>query len=181
MIGSPDDEGAGKAAVEASFTNLSNLWEKGVIPTRPTMLHSKASYVSAMKASPDMVNEKPGIAYFNDQSGWSAARDSMVAVAGKCRALGVRFQAGLVERLVIEDNDVRGVECSDGRDFRASKLTVLAAGSWSCAILPELKRKLTATGQVIATIQLNAEEAALYANAVRVVYQDLVCTDCDCR
>ena len=169
MIGSPDDGGAGKAAVEASFTNLSNLYEKGVVPTRPTMLDSQASYVSAMKASPDMVNEKPGIAYFNDQSGWSAARDSMVAVADKCRALGIRFEAALVERFIIDNNDVRGVECSDGRSFRASKLTVLAAGSWSCAILPELKRKLTATGQVIATIQLDAEEAALYANAVRAI------------
>ncbi len=58
MIGSPDDGGAGKAAVEASFTTLSNLYEKGVIPSRPTRLDSQSSYVFAMKASPDMVKAR---------------------------------------------------------------------------------------------------------------------------
>lgn len=131
------------------------------------MLDTDANYLSAMKvSSADLVGEKPGIAYYNNQSGWSAARDSMVAVVDKLRHLGVRFEAGLVKRLLFENGDVCGVQCSDGREFRADKLTVLAAGSWSCAVLPELRQRLTATGQVIATIQLSPEEAALYADAV---------------
>ena len=96
----------------------------------------------------------------------AAEQGSMVAVVDKLRHLGVRFEAGLVQRLLFENGDVRGVQCSDGRDFRADKLTVHAAGSWSCAVLPELKQRLTATGQVIATIKLSPEEAELYANAV---------------
>lgn len=167
IIGSVDDAGPGRKNVEDSFGNLVRIYEAGGSATKPVMLDSDQSYQSAMNiAESYLLGPRPDLAYFNDQSGWSAARDAMVAVAQKCRALGVRFESGLGQRLLIEDGDVRGVECTDGRQLRAGDLTILAAGSWTCAVLPELRDRLVATGQVIATIQLSPAEAALYKNAV---------------
>lgn len=84
----------------------------------------------------------------------------------KCRNAGISFAKGQVNSLIIEDGDVRGARTIDGQDYRA-KLTMLAAGSWSTSIFPELKGKVTATGQVVATIQLTHEEAKQYAGIVR--------------
>lgn len=91
----------------------------------------------------------------------------MQAVASECRRAGVSFAVGQVNALVFEGGDVRGARTKDGTTYRAQDLVVLAAGSWSPAILPELSGKVTATGQVVATIQLEPEEAKLYSDMVR--------------
>jgi len=88
----------------------------------------------------------------------------MQALAQRCRDAGISFTQGQVNKLVIEDKDVIGAETKDGRVVRASRRVVLAAGSWSPAIFPELSDKLTATGQVLATIQLDASEASKWKN-----------------
>jgi hypothetical protein len=88
----------------------------------------------------------------------------MQALAQRCRDAGISFMQGQVNKLVIEDKDVGGAETKDGRVVRASRRVVLAAGSWSPAIFPELSDKLTATGQVLATVQLDASEASKWKN-----------------
>lgn len=127
---SPDDHGSGETNVKTSFANLVKLHESGAAPTSPRWIEDQQSYQTLMKAGKaGIVAAKADLALFYDQSGWSAARDAMVVAADKCRALGVRFQAGLVRKMIIEDDDVRGVACADGQEVRANKLTVLAAGS----------------------------------------------------
>jgi sarcosine oxidase/L-pipecolate oxidase len=97
----------------------------------------------------------------------------MKEMAKQCREAGVSFAAGQVNEFIVEHGDVKGARTKDGTVYKASKLIVLAAGSWSPAILPELANNLTATGQVLATIQLTAEEAQRYSQTVSP--QGIVC------
>lgn len=136
------------------------------MPSQPIMMDTEEAYASAMTASPH--GPKPPIAYWNKAAGWGWSTGAMKEVAKECRAAGISFAAGQVNELIIEDGDVRGAKTDDGTTYRASKLVVLAAGSWSPAIFPELASHLTATGQVIASIQLTPEEAERYAKTVRV-------------
>lgn len=129
------------------------------------LLDTEEAFSSAMAAT--TIGDKPSIAYHNKVSGWGWSTGAMKEMAKQCRAAGVSFAAGQVNELIIEDGDVRGAKTKDGKVFKASKLVVLAAGSWSPAILPELAANLTATGQVLATIQLSPEEAFEYAKTVR--------------
>jgi glycine/D-amino acid oxidase-like deaminating enzyme len=87
-------------------------------------------------------------------------------MAQKCREAGVSFAAGQVNQLIIENGDVRGARLKEGEEYYADDLVILAAGSWSPAVFPELKDAVTATGQVLATIQLTAEEADEYSRTV---------------
>jgi glycine/D-amino acid oxidase-like deaminating enzyme len=160
--------------VKASFDLLEQLCKSGVTPAPPVKIDSLVGYRAALRASPEVnIGSLPPLAYFNGHSGWSAARNAMLAVAAKCRTLGVRFQAGLVDSLIIETTasgirDVRGARLTgpDAAEIRASELVVLAAGSWSASIFPELATDVLATGQVIATVEVTPEEYEQYKSAV---------------
>lgn len=151
------------------------LHKKGRSSAAPKMLDDDASYTQAMgvkaidSTQQSVLATRPPFAYLNTTSGWAHSTGSMQALASRCRAAGVRFETGQVNALIRENDEIKGVELSDGRKIYSRGLVVLAAGSWSPAVLPELSSKLVATGQVLATIQLTREEAARYADIVSVM------------
>ena len=112
-------------------------------------------------------------AYLNPLSGWASAREATVALAKRLKSKGVQFRAGEVDRLLYAEKegrrDVVGVILSDGKEIRAGKV-VVAAGSWSGRIVPEITTDLIATGQGVAHIKLSAEEAEKYSH-VPVVFR----------
>ncbi|KAK9895454.1 FAD dependent oxidoreductase [Cystobasidium minutum MCA 4210] len=151
----------GEKYVRGSYSQNKNLQESRTVPSAPILLDTEQLFADAMAISP--LGEKPCIAYHNKVSGWGWSTGAMKEMARQCRQAGVSFAAGQVNELIFEDGDVRGAKTKDGKVYRASKLVILAAGSWSPAIFPELAANLTATGQVLATIQLEPEEAQKYA------------------
>ena len=160
--------GPGESYVKRSFEQQQRLHETGRSSAVPKMLSDDTLFASAMAATPaNRTGKRPVAAYRNGASGWAWSRGAMDALFQKCRDVGIRFAAGQVNSLIIEGSDVRGARTMDGREFRAEELVVLAAGSWTPAILPDLTRKLKATGQVLATIQLTQEEAEVYKRIVR--------------
>ena len=160
--------------MKASFELLEQLYKNGVTPAPPVNIDDLTGYRAALRASPEVnIGSLPPLSYFNAHCGWSAARSAMLAVAAKCRTLGVRFQAGLVDSLLIETaasgiRDVRSVRMVEpnAAEIRANDLVVLAAGSWSASIFPELATDVLATGQVIATVELSPDEFEQYRSAV---------------
>lgn len=105
------------------------------------------------------------VGYFNPHCGWANARGAMDAVCDRVRAAGVSFAVGEAASLVYEDEragkDVKGVRTKAGETLMAD-LVILATGSWTASLLPEMGNELLATGQVVATIQLTQEEADQY-------------------
>lgn len=156
----------GEKYVRGSYAQNQVLQRSRPVPSKPVMLENEELYASAMAVSP--LGLKPSIAYWNKVSGWGWSTGAMKEMAKQCREAGVSFASGQVNELIIEDGDVRGARTKDGISFKASKLVVLAAGSWSPAIMPDLASNLTATGQVLATLQLTAEEAERYSKIVGI-------------
>ncbi|GAA6043979.1 hypothetical protein JCM8097_003418 [Rhodosporidiobolus ruineniae] len=108
-------------------------------------------------------------AYYNPIGGWGASRDSIVAVNARARALGVQYITGEAASLLFHSSPsssssggVRGVRLNDGRTLEAD-FVVLACGSWTPKLLPELALNCLPTGQTVATVQLTKEEAKRYA------------------
>jgi hypothetical protein len=154
----------GEKYVRGSYLQNTILQQSRPIPSAPLMLDTEELFEKAMAATP--LGIKPSIAYWNRVSGWGWSTGAMKEMAKQCRQAGVSFAAGQVNELIIEDGDVKGARTKEGKLYRAARLVVLAAGSWSPAVFPELGDKLTATGQVLATIQLTADEAFKYSKTV---------------
>lgn len=110
--------------------------------------------------------EKPGDwGYLNKTSGWADATRGMEWVLGKVKATGrVNFVGGTVERLVRDDaaGRVTGVKLRDGAVLEAD-LVVVAAGAWTSALV-DLRGLVTATGHVLAYMDLSDEEQAALAD-----------------
>lgn len=107
--------------------------------------------------------------YFNPNCGWTDARGAMEILCQRVRELGVQFLTHRAKSLIYCQGDIKGVVTEEGITIKAD-FTILAAGSWSSALLPELGDQLLSTGQVIGTIQLSDAEAAEY-RAVPVCFE----------
>lgn len=95
--------------------------------------------------------------YFNGCSGWADAEASMEWLLERVRRTGrVRFVPGTVESLAHHGNRVTGVKLQDGQSLSAD-LVVLAAGAWTPSLI-DLSGRAVATGQVLAYVDLSAEE-----------------------
>ncbi|GJN94332.1 hypothetical protein Rhopal_007406-T1 [Rhodotorula paludigena] len=106
----------------------------------------------------------PGhVAYKNNIGGWAASRDAVVSALDLSRALGVQCVCGEASTLLhtADGTDVRGVRLRDGRTLEAD-IVILATGSWTPQLLPELAKNCLPTGQTVATIQLTEEERIRY-------------------
>ncbi|KAL7342865.1 FAD dependent oxidoreductase [Rhodotorula toruloides] len=106
--------------------------------------------------------EFPGdVAYKNKVGGWAASRDAVVEAIDLSRKLGVTFVSGEAESLIIcpgpNGSDVKGAQTVDGREYRAD-FVIVACGSWTPKLLPELATNCLPTGQTVATVQLSKEE-----------------------
>jgi sarcosine oxidase/L-pipecolate oxidase len=98
----------------------------------------------------------------NTASGWAWARGAMDELARRVREAGVKIVQGEVTELLIQDGDVKGAKTAHG-DVKGD-LTILAGGGWSASLVPELGNLLLASGQAVAAIQLDEEEAKIYAD-----------------
>jgi sarcosine oxidase/L-pipecolate oxidase len=164
VIASSASEGLGYESATKTFEHVEQIHLAGKTSHPPVHLDTQAIYQDRMSNS--KVGSLPPFAFYNPSSGWANSTATMQALAKRCVDAGVRFEVGQVNQLIIGDGDVKGVQMDVGRQFWASKLVVLAAGSWTTAILPELQDKIKATGQVVAKVQLTPEEVTNYRNAV---------------
>ncbi|BGP43490.1 hypothetical protein JCM10449v2_007525 [Rhodotorula kratochvilovae] len=103
------------------------------------------------------------IAYRNNVGGWAASRDAVVEAIDRSRGLGVKVLAGEAETLLYGEDgkEVRGIRTRDGRTLEAD-FVILACGSWTPQLLPELATNCLPTGQTVATVQLNEQEMETY-------------------
>ncbi|KIJ65915.1 hypothetical protein HYDPIDRAFT_110003 [Hydnomerulius pinastri MD-312] len=108
--------------------------------------------------------------YFNPDGGWAEAARAVTLALSRVRALGGKVWTGKEVVSLIKDENQRtlGVRCKDGevrQEYRADRV-VLAVGSWTASAFPglEVDQKCLATGQSVAMIQLDEEEAARYNN-----------------
>ncbi|GAA6008334.1 hypothetical protein JCM10207_000089 [Rhodosporidiobolus poonsookiae] len=103
-------------------------------------------------------------AYLNRVGGWAATRDAVVGTLNRARRQGVRILHGEADSLIFRSNgkEVAGVRTCDGRTLTAD-VTILACGSWTPRLLPELAQNCLPTGQTVCTIKLNEEERKKYA------------------
>lgn len=111
-------------------------------------------------------------AYFNPSGGWVHASGAMSVVYDDIKRLGGTLVPGAeLASLIIENGDVRGVRCADGREFHGDKV-ILALGSWTGGhpalkgVVPE--GLMVPTGQTIAAVQLSKDEYERYKD-LRVV------------
>jgi sarcosine oxidase/L-pipecolate oxidase len=98
--------------------------------------------------------------YLNPYSGWADAEATMRYLRKRVAALNrVAFVTIPVERLLFSTDNTRctGIQMEDG-NFLTADLTIVAAGAWTPTLL-DLRGRVTATGQVLAYIEISSEEA----------------------
>ncbi|BGP20106.1 hypothetical protein JCM10213_002643 [Rhodosporidiobolus nylandii] len=116
-------------------------------------------------------------AYHNRVGGWAASRDAVVHAINLSRSLGVKFLAGEASSLITSTTSasskpvVKGVRLVDGRTLKAD-VTILATGSWTPKLLPELATSCLPTGQTVATIILSEEEREKYKDMPVSLFMD---------
>jgi sarcosine oxidase / L-pipecolate oxidase len=97
--------------------------------------------------------------YANSRSGWADAEASMRWLRHRVESTGrVRFLHGEVERLLKTGKKVHGAVLKDESTIEAD-LVILATGAWTGKLV-DLRGRATATGQVLAYIDLTATEQA---------------------
>ncbi|GAA5981566.1 hypothetical protein JCM11641_004099 [Rhodosporidiobolus odoratus] len=122
-------------------------------------------------------------AYLNHVGGWAASRDAVLHTISLARSLGVTFTQGDAISLIQStpssssvsssspQPSIRGVRLADGRTVEAD-MTILACGSWTPELLPELAEACMPCGQTVATILLNEEERERYQNMPVSLFMD---------
>lgn len=99
--------------------------------------------------------------YVNWTSGWAHAEDGVKFMRKKVEALNrVEFKTAEVKRLLFKDSVVEGVGLADGSSMTAD-LTILATGAWTPKLI-DLRGIASATGQVLAYIDISEEEEKKY-------------------
>jgi sarcosine oxidase/L-pipecolate oxidase len=97
--------------------------------------------------------------YTNRRSGWADAEASMRWLRHTVQSTGrVTFLHGEAERLLKTGKKVQGAVLKDGRTIGAD-LVILATGAWTGKLV-DLRGRATATGQVLAYLDLTAAEQA---------------------
>jgi len=98
--------------------------------------------------------------YLNKRSGWADAEASMVWLKKQVESSGrVSFITAEVKSLLFSPEDpksVIGVTTSSGEELLA-ELTILATGAWTSSLV-DLQTQCTSTGQVLAYLDITAEE-----------------------
>lgn len=95
--------------------------------------------------------------YINGYAGWADAEKSMAWLYSRVQQTGrVNFVSGTVSSLEHTNDTVTGAELTDGRTLSAD-LVIIAAGAWTASLL-DLSGQATATGQVLAYMDITPEE-----------------------
>lgn len=87
--------------------------------------------------------------YYNARGGWAESGNVVAQLVRIARQEGLRFyeHAGL-DRLLEENGRVTGLVTKDGQTFQAAH-TIVAAGAWTPALVPELKDCLKVIAQPV--------------------------------
>ncbi|GAA5946118.1 hypothetical protein JCM3775_004150 [Rhodotorula graminis] len=117
------------------------------------------------------------VAYKNCVGGWAASRDAVVEAIRLARELGVEVLTAEADSLLYHApassssssfstnvgarGAARGIKTRDGRTLEAD-FVILACGSWTPRLLPELKTNCLPTGQTVATVKLTEAEMREY-------------------
>jgi sarcosine oxidase/L-pipecolate oxidase len=107
--------------------------------------------------------------YVNWRSGWADAAGTIIETRRKIQEIadtrgGVEWVSGSAARLLFSPSRIEGILLNSGQSLHAN-LTILAAGAWSSYLLPRsLKSLVSATGQVLAYLQLTPEESKRLEN-----------------
>jgi sarcosine oxidase/L-pipecolate oxidase len=111
---------------------------------------------------PDLQADLAGLMSLrNTMGGWADAANAIRDLAERASQAGVSFitgRRGTVLSLDYSGRRVVGVKTASGDSFKASTV-VLATGSWTNRLVPDMGHNLSAVGQPIAFVQLTAEEA----------------------
>lgn len=103
-------------------------------------------------------------AYFNPKAGWATSGRVVELLARWCQEAGVHVAAGEgMKKLLDEKGRIVGFESTSGRKHLAD-LTILAAGAWTPALLPELGQRLRAVGQPVFHLLLPSEKRKVWLN-----------------
>ncbi|KKA28739.1 hypothetical protein TD95_004758 [Thielaviopsis punctulata] len=97
--------------------------------------------------------------YYNELAGWADAGAATKWMYDRVRATGrVTFLSDTVHSLLRDDADARvlGAKLDSGKEVRAD-LVVVAAGAWSGKLV-DLSGRATATGQILAYVELTQHE-----------------------
>lgn len=111
------------------------------------------------------VASSPG--YLNKQSGWADAEGGIQALLEKVASLGGKIRPGVETHAILygSSGEAKGVGAKGGEIISADVI-VLATGSWTPSTFPEefaeLRERIIATGQSVASVQLTSEEADSY-------------------
>ena len=113
------------------------------------------------------------VAYKNCVGGWAASRDAVVEAIRLARALGVQVVTAEADALLYHPRGssssgssargaaAKGIKTRDGRTLEAD-FVIVACGSWTPRLLPELKTNCLPTGQTVATVKLTEAEMKEY-------------------
>lgn len=118
-------------------------------------------------------------AYFNPRAGWGEADRATRAVLDEAKRLGVQvIGSTLITQLIFDEhnkNVVKGVESSDGRQFktRGKGQVILCAGAWArsllCRMLGEQHLNYSIptwpSAQCVVALQLNQEQRRAFRGA----------------
>ncbi len=87
--------------------------------------------------------------YFNPRAGWAESGRVVEQLVREAAALGVTLREGVgCARFLEEHARVSGARGTDGVDYRANH-TLVAAGSWSPELIPELTGLMDVVGQPV--------------------------------
>jgi glycine/D-amino acid oxidase-like deaminating enzyme len=87
--------------------------------------------------------------YYNPEGGWAESGKVVAALVQDLRREGVRlYENHRIDRLVERGTTVAGVRVSGGDEYLAD-FTILAAGTWTPIILPELQEVMWSVGQPV--------------------------------
>jgi sarcosine oxidase/L-pipecolate oxidase len=101
--------------------------------------------------------------YFNPFSGWADATAAMIWLRAQVEATKrVNFRLGQAAQILHHGRRVYGVQLTDGEQLTAD-LVVVATGAWT-GLLVDLRGRATATGQVLAYVQITEQEEARLAH-----------------
>lgn len=119
--------------------------------------------------------------YSNATAGWADAGAAVTRMADEVVRMGVNYRVGEVERIILGNDGVKGVQLENGEVCTADKV-LLCTGAWTSSLMSPLEDELditakdriesqvTAAAVCVAHVQLTEEESQKYHQLPVVVY-----------
>ncbi|KAL9117102.1 MAG: hypothetical protein Q9187_006367, partial [Circinaria calcarea] len=175
------DGGGGRAYVTSSLENVRRLEEERGLGVRGKVVQELGDGEAIRSVMIGTEGASGSYGYVNWGSGWADATGAVCEIRARITRINVErekagfgkvyWRSGIVQQLLFESipgsaigplksptHVVRGALLNDGTTLLAA-LTILATGAWTSLLL-NTRHYLTATGQVLAYIQLTADETA---------------------